>query len=83
MHYTNGTKSTLSLTPAKRLNKQIPRLRSGFHLRADARKAAQEQIPRLRSGFRLRASAPLTPAKRLNLTKLFAYFLHKKHVFLR
>jgi hypothetical protein len=50
---------------------------------AHARKTAQQKIPRLRSGFRLRAPASLTPAKRLNLTKLFAYFLHKKHVFLR
>ncbi|HEY2115951.1 MAG TPA: hypothetical protein VGJ51_12725, partial [Candidatus Angelobacter sp.] len=44
-----------------------------------ARKTAQLEIPRLCSGFRLRA----TPAKRLNLTKLFAIFLHKKDVFLR
>jgi hypothetical protein len=27
--------------------------------------------------------APLTPAERLNLTKLFAFFLHKPEVFLR
>jgi hypothetical protein len=42
--------------------------RSGFRLRALARKAAQlrEADPSLRSGFRLRAPAALTPAKRLN-----------------
>ena len=32
-------------------------------------KALKAEVPRIGSGFRLRAPAPLTPAKRLNLTR--------------
>jgi hypothetical protein len=51
---------------------------SGFRLQAHARKAAQEEAdPSQARDF----ACGLTPAKRLNLTKLFAIFLHKLDVF--